>query len=112
MPKTIFETELYCNICEQETIHKIVYIYGAIDEIICENCGKTIRMNEKALLSHFSEDLFERIKSKPHRLTEEFKSDIKAFIMSVPARLISKPFKTLNEINELRREYKSHHEKK
>ncbi len=107
MPRTEFVTELYCNLCEQETTHRIVYQYDVIDEITCDSCGKTIKMNEKELRARFSANLMERILTKPHRLTEEFKTDVRAFIKSVPRRCITKPLKALEEIKDFQKSQKS-----
>lgn len=97
-------TELFCIKCDKETVHEITYVGERLKSIRCSECGRTTTIDRKELVKYFTIDMIDRVISKPHRVTEELRNDLQHCIKTLPARIITKPFRTINEIRELLKE--------
>ncbi|MDI3534609.1 MAG: hypothetical protein PWQ82_974 [Thermosediminibacterales bacterium] len=98
------ETELFCLDCDKETVHEVTYVGNYLKCIRCSECGRTTSINRQKLLKHFTADVIERLITKPHRITEELRNDMQRCIHTLPARIITKPFRAMKEISEILRD--------
>lgn len=86
MKETRLETFLYCNDCKQEQDHVISYLNKRISEIECQVCQR--RLSMQIDLSHeLYDELFTRIRTKPARMTEEYRRHVSQFLLTLPARV-------------------------
>ncbi|UFJ42363.1 hypothetical protein LOK74_07715 [Brevibacillus humidisoli] len=92
-----FETELYCIDCLGQSLHTVVYVNDVLYKVTCESCGK-----EHVIKPDLPKEIYvryvDRILSKPKRITKEFREDLSHFLSSLPFRLLSKPYRTYNEL--------------
>ncbi|GMX66161.1 MULTISPECIES: hypothetical protein [Paenibacillus] len=101
MKETRLETFLYCNDCKQEQDHVISYLNKRISEIECQACHR--RLSMQIDLSHeLYDELFTRIRTKPARMTEEYRRHVSQFLLTLPARVASKPYRVYREWKEIR----------
>lgn len=105
------EAALFCSYCKEEVNHEITYINDDIKSIRCEQCNKTkqlrVDVNKK-----FYKETYERISSKPIRITQEYKDDLSHLLMSLPVRTVSKPYRLLKDVNASRKILKQYKPKK
>ncbi|MDD9148915.1 MULTISPECIES: bh protein [unclassified Sporolactobacillus] len=102
MKKHEVEADLFCTNCDRETAHKIVYINDQIAQIECEQCHQAINM-EIDVVKEFYKELYQKIATKPTRITQEYRQDLSAFLRKLPFRVISKPYRVIKELNESRK---------
>lgn len=110
MKLTELSTDLFCIRCKEDTSHKITYLNQKISKIECENCGKSIEIDIDVAHELYDE-LLQRITSKPSRITEEYKTDLGKFLLSIPKRVATKPLRVYKEVKELQKitkKYKYH----
>ncbi|MEK8132155.1 bh protein [Paenibacillus filicis] len=101
MKEKTLETFLFCNHCKEEEGHIIVYLNNRISEIKCQTCG--LKLSIQIDLSHeLYNEVYKRIRSKPARMTEEYRNHISQFLMTLPVRVISKPYRVYREVKEIR----------
>ncbi|AVD55127.1 MULTISPECIES: bh protein [Heyndrickxia] len=111
MKKFEMEADLYCIRCKTEVAHKVTYINDIITKIECEQCHRVIDKNID-FGKVFYQEIYNRISTKPLRLTEEYKQDLSEFLSKLPFRVITKPYRVMKDLNETRKiivEYKTHH---
>lgn len=105
------EAGLYCTRCHDETIHRVVYINDKIQSVECEECHRVtgVKIDPKKALY---EEVYDRISSKPSRITQEYKQDLSKFVSGMPMRVISKPYRLMKYVNETRKTWKQtkHHD--
>ncbi len=61
-------------------------------------------------MKEFYNELYQRIASKPSRITNEYREDLSHFLFSLPIRVISKPYrlaKDMNQSHKVIRQYKN-----
>lgn len=102
---------LFCMHCQKETPHDIQYLNEIISDIVCEECHYHVSIDINAL-DQFYHYLYERLISKPGRLTEEARKDFNKFLRSIPMRVISKPVRFTNEYSQMNKEVKHYVSKK
>ncbi|RAS86396.1 bh protein [Priestia endophytica] len=102
MKSSKMEANLYCITCDEETPHLITYINHKIESVQCEDCkrGMKIRVD---IMKEFYKEVYSRISTKPSRITKEYKEDLSGFLYKVPIRMISKPYRIMNDLNESRK---------
>lgn len=96
---------LFCMHCQKETPHDIQYMNEVISSIQCENCHNKMSIDIDAM-DQFHHYLYERLVSKPGRLTEEARQDFSKFLSSMPMRIISKPVRFSSEYSQMNKEVK------
>lgn len=96
---------LFCMHCQKETLHDIQYLNEVISCITCEKCQYQMSIDIDAM-KQFYHYLYERLISKPGRLTEEARKDFNKFLMSIPMRIISKPVRFTSEYSQMNKEIK------
>ncbi|MCS7464377.1 bh protein [Paenibacillus doosanensis] len=107
MKETRLEAFLYCTQCKQEHHHVIGYMNDRISEIQCRNCGRLLSL--KIDLAHeLYDEVYRRIRSKPSRMTEEYRSDVSRFLLNLPARVVSKPYRVFQEAKQIRGYFKKY----
>lgn len=101
MKETNMTTELYCLRCHSDTPHRLTYLNSSISSIKCLQCSRThhIHVDVKHELYH---ELLERIKTKPIRITKEYKENMSLFLKIFPRRLVNKPFRLYKEAKEVK----------
>jgi len=104
MSITKFQTELYCINCKEDTVHEITYVGENIEKIACKKCESELHINEELILSAYAGDVFQRIRTKPDRISEEIKQDLGKFLCSIPIRLITKPYRMVKEYNDTKKD--------
>lgn len=103
------EAGLFCNHCHEEVNHEITYINSHLKSIRCEQCNKTknLRLDVN---KEFYREVYDRISTKPNRITQEYKEDLSHLLFTLPFRTVSKPYRLLKDVNDSRKiikEYKS-----
>ncbi|GLC87141.1 cytochrome c3 family protein [Lysinibacillus piscis] len=99
------EAGLYCTRCHDETVHRVVYVNNKIQKIECEACHRLTGM-EVDLKKEIYDEVYERIATKPSRMTQEYKQDLSKFVSEMPMRVISKPYRLMKDVNEARKALK------
>ncbi|MCT2343461.1 bh protein [Niallia taxi] len=111
MEITEFDVSLYCSRCQDETLHYVHYLNNKISSTECTNCHRKIDMHLNPKRELYKE-IYKRVVSKPTRLTEEYSQDLNKFIVGVPKRALSKPYRLMKYVDETRialKKFKSHH---
>jgi hypothetical protein len=106
------ECSFYCNGCKKEEIHCLVYINDVLVSSECKNCGRQVHFSEQTLMTYFAKDIVQRILTKPQRLSEELKKDLHKAILTLPSRIISKPYRLVEEMHEVVEEESKNRRKK
>lgn len=101
MRETSMITELYCLQCASETTHRLTYLNSSISEIQCLQCSKTYQINV-SLKHELYHELLKRIKTKPVRMSKEYKENTSLFLKIFPRRVINKPFRLYKEAKEVK----------
>ncbi|MDP4083779.1 MAG: bh protein [Bacillota bacterium] len=102
MKKTEMEAILFCVHCNDETPHIITYINSKIISVKCEECNKVSEVKVD-ILKEFFKEMYERLLTKPSRITQEYKEDLNKFLKHLPIRLASKPYRLLRDLNQSRK---------
>ncbi|UFT98596.1 bh protein [Radiobacillus kanasensis] len=113
MEKKYMETELFCIHCEDDTLHQITYINDVITKVECEECHNIIELRVN-VMQEFYKESYQRIASKPARMTNEYRDDLSHFLFSLPIRVITKPYRIVKDLKgsrEIIRDYQSTHHK-
>ncbi|MDC3424576.1 bh protein [Aquibacillus sp. 3ASR75-11] len=108
MKQTYLESELFCIHCLDETVHKITYINDQITKVECEECHSVLELRVD-LMKEFFRESYNRIATKPSRITKEYKEDLSHFLLKLPIRIMTKPYRVAKDINGVRniiRDYK------
>ncbi len=92
------DTELACFVCNKLTIHNIEYADNRMNNITCSTCGVKYELVIEVSISYHTENILKRILTKPHRILDETHTDLIEFIYSLPLRVVSKPYRLVNEI--------------
>lgn len=96
------EAILHCVNCEEETLHEVIYVGENIDKITCTNCKSYVEIDEKIMMTAIGAELVSRVTSKPKRMTNEIKEDLVKFMKSMPKRIITKPYRIIQEIKDIK----------
>lgn len=96
------EADLYCIHCKEDVPHSITYINDKLTHVGCEICGKSVDV-EINPTREFYKEVYKRVSSKPARITEEYKQDLSHFLLSIPKRVISKPYRLMKDLHESRK---------
>ncbi|HWO78208.1 MAG TPA: bh protein [Bacillus sp. (in: firmicutes)] len=111
MKQTKMEASLYCLRCKDETPHTIVYINNEITSVCCDDCKRTVSI-QVDIMKEFYKEIYERIFTKPSRITKEYKEDLSYFLTRLPFRVASKPYRLIRDLNESRKIIKQYRNKK
>jgi hypothetical protein len=96
------ESDLYCITCSDETPHIITYVNGNLESVKCEECGRIMKI-QRDIMKEFYKEVYDRISTKPARITTEYKEDLSRFLYKLPIRVISKPYRVMSDLNESRK---------
>ncbi|MFM1654066.1 hypothetical protein ACI7RC_18490 [Brevibacillus sp. B_LB10_24] len=107
MNESRFDTELYCIDCLGQSQHTVIYVNNVLYKVTCNGCGKENIINPDLPAEIYSR-YFDRILSKPQRITKEFREDLSHFLSSLPFRILSKPYRTYNEFKGIFRYVNQH----
>ncbi|MGI6585661.1 MAG: bh protein [Gracilibacteraceae bacterium] len=102
MKVTKMEADLYCVNCSKNTLHNITYLGDSIKEIECTECKATLEIDDRLVLSTYAADIFERIRTKPERISREMREDLSMFMRSIPIRVITKPYRMIKEFKSIK----------
>ena len=112
------EVELFCLECRRETVHRVLYRAGELYRVECTECGRRVdiepvfdvepsepaagerpgeRISRAELASQYTDAFLRRVLSKPRRMTDEMRADLTAFLLSLPLRILTKPYRLLEE---------------
>ncbi|HAX17669.1 MAG TPA: bh protein [Actinobacteria bacterium] len=94
---------LFCINCNEETEHSVNYIGEYLKSIKCEKCKKKFEIDRRHLRTVFAEDFIDRVLSKPHRMSRDFKEAMAYMVPFFPKRLFHEPKKVIKEIIEVLR---------
>ncbi|MBD1381740.1 bh protein [Metabacillus arenae] len=102
MKRSEMEASLFCTYCNEETPHMIVYINDEITSIECEDCHHIVEIKVD-IMKEFYKELYERISTKPSRITHEYKRGLISFLSKLPMRAASKPYRLMSDLNQSRK---------
>lgn len=91
-------TLLDCPICTKETLHAVRYVAGLLDRIRCVRCGQQWQMARHAVEEAYLRQLVGRLASKPLRLGLEAGRHPIHFAVSLPIRVVTKPWRIASEV--------------
>ncbi|HHU64299.1 MAG TPA: bh protein [Clostridiales bacterium] len=94
------KVQLYCIECRQECEHSIIYWNDKLKAIECCSCGRNLEIIHERMLEYCVARWVKRILTKPKRMTKELENDFKQFLLSLPIRIIKKPYKVAREISD------------
>jgi predicted RNA-binding Zn-ribbon protein involved in translation (DUF1610 family) len=94
---------LTCTSCGKEVAHELRYAGRLLVSTTCSDCGYVLRHEERHLLVAYVHDLEQRLSSKPRRMLTRAARDPVAFTCSLPAAVVAKPLRMLQELKELLR---------
>jgi len=89
---------LFCINCNSETSHTVIYIGDYLKSIQCDKCSKKVEIDRRHLRTVFAEDFIDRVLSKPHRMSHDFKEAMAYLLPFFPKRLFREPKKVIKEI--------------
>lgn len=52
------------------------------------------------VLKEFYKEVYKRVSTKPNRVSKKYIKDINKFLIGVPIRLVSKPYRLIKDFNE------------
>ncbi|KIY22095.1 bh protein [Mesobacillus subterraneus] len=93
---------LYCSSCQDEVPHTITYINDKIKSVECDECNYTLSFNVD-VMKEFYDEIYNKISTKPSRITEEYRANLSLFLKRLPVRIISKPYRVLRSLNTSRK---------
>jgi len=96
------DASLFCIQCRDETLHVISYINNKIKSVECEECHRIHRIKID-IVKEFYKEVYERISTKPSRITHEYRQNLNKFLLRLPARAISKPYRLIRDLNDTRK---------
>ena len=99
MKSSEMEAQLYCIHCNNNTPHVITYINEKMKHIECEECHNTIEFKVD-IMKELYKEVYDRISTKPSRITEEYKQGLDEFLAKIPIRVISKPYRLIRYLNQ------------
>ena len=99
---TKMQVDLYCVNCNRDTLHEVTYMGETIERIICMECKIALEIDDKLVLSSYAADIFNRISSKPERISKEMKNDLSKFLCSIPIRVVTKPYRMIKEFKSIK----------
>ncbi|QSX08120.1 bh protein [Alkalibacter rhizosphaerae] len=100
MPNTKMEATLFCIHCDGDTDHVIQYKNDHIHQITCKNCGVEVKIDQDYVKKHFKEEFVLRVLTKPVRMTREMERDLTGFLVSLPFRVVTKPYRVYKEFHD------------
>ncbi len=65
----------------------------------CHECNRTM-VFQVDVLKEFYKEVYKRVSTKPNRVSKKYKKDINKFLIGVPIRLVSKPYRLIKDFNE------------
>jgi hypothetical protein len=107
MKRSEMDAYLFCIYCNDETPHVIVYINDEITKIECKDCHHIVELRLD-IMKEFYKEIYERVSTKPSRLTSEYKRDLSNFLSKLPIRVVSKPYRLMRDLNESRKVIKGY----
>ncbi len=103
--------ELLCIPCMHTAVHTLTYVDRHLVALECQECHHRVEMREVGsddVIPHqislndmerlYTEEFLRRILTKPQRITQEWKDDLSLLLVTLPLRLITKPYRLLREI--------------
>ncbi|MEL7654826.1 MAG: bh protein [Bacillota bacterium] len=104
MDITKVEMDLFCEKCNEDTVHVITYAGQKVIKAYCSKCHKEFHANKDAALAAYTDEVMHRIRTKPMRVKAELKSHPVKSVISLPARLITKLFRIEKEYKDIKKE--------
>ncbi|SUV04027.1 Uncharacterised protein [Priestia megaterium] len=102
MKSSEMNADLYCITCNGETPHIISYVNGNLESVKCEECERGMKI-QRDIMKEFYKEVYDRISTKPSRITTEYKEDLSGFLYKLPVRVISKPYRMISDLNHSRK---------
>nr|WP_240795396.1 bh protein [Aquibacillus halophilus] len=84
------------------TVHKITYVNNQITKVECEECHNILEIRVDIMNELFKES-YNRVATKPSRVTKEYREDLSHFLFSLPIRVMTKPYRVAKDIKGARK---------
>ncbi len=104
MDITKVNMDLFCERCNEETVHVITYAGQKVIKAYCTQCHKEFHTNKEAAFAAYTDEVIQRIRTKPNRMKAELKHHPVKSVISMPGRLITKFFRIEKEYQEIKKE--------
>lgn len=95
------KADLYCIECNDDTLHNIVYLNSEIKCVECEECNRKVEVKVD-LKKEVYKEIYNRVTTKPSRISQEYKKDLSKFLIKLPRRVVSKPYRAVRYLNKAR----------
>lgn len=82
---------LTCERCRAERLHQVEYVGHLLLATHCAACGLEIRPRRPSIRREYTQQLEERILTKPRRMLEALKADPRGYVRHLPAAVLTKP---------------------
>jgi hypothetical protein len=93
------DTDLFCCICNESTIHKIYYYKDVLHSSKCVVCNFKIEFISIVINIHnYPEEIIQRVITKPDRILKEISMQGAGFFNAIPVRVITKPYRICREL--------------
>lgn len=96
-----YHTVLSCKRCGRETVHELRYAGRILCSAGCSECGYTVYHEGNDLRRAYLFDLGRRVWTKPGRMARRVAHHPGQFLAGLPASVINKPGRLLQEIRPL-----------
>lgn len=108
----VMDVDLLCILCGVETAHRLRYQSDRLQSVECLECHRKLIIGEVSdeetghtdQISHhdmhrlYQHHFLNRVLNKPHRMSEEVRNDLTTFVVTIPLRVVTKPYRLLMEI--------------
>src|SRR2546426_5088225 len=100
MPKTQerYELELHCARCRRTTTHSVAIGDRSLSRVRCIAAGRAVAEAPLQFMEQYVDSVMRRIMAKPFEITTEFTRSPREFIVSLPSRMFTKPFRVAAEL--------------
>ncbi len=109
------KVELLCIPCMHATQHTITYVNRRLVSLECDDCHHRVEVGEGTdahtadetrahrvslleIEQLYTAEFLHRILTKPHRMGEQLQEDLSLFLVTLPLRLITKPYRLMKEV--------------
>lgn len=93
-----YEVELGCDRCRRPTVHFVTSGEGGLSRVTCIVCGHAAAVHTLQFMEQYVDGVVRRLLAKPFEIRTEFSRSPRDFVASLPARMLTKPFRVAAEL--------------
>lgn len=93
-----YEVELHCDRCRRTTAHLVTTGGAGLSRVMCIACGHAEAVHTLQFMEQYVGGVVRRLLAKPYEITTEFTRSPREFVVSLPGRVLTKPFRVAAEL--------------